>query len=123
MTRIADTSFLITLFDAKDARQRTAEGWASDAEPIEVPVEVLVETMGVVEARKGYEKARSLWQDLRRIPNVHFMDATSPEEIGEAYRTRRRPLTWVDVAVVFWARRKNAKVLAFDPDIDDELKD
>jgi predicted nucleic acid-binding protein len=122
MTRVADTSFLMALFDVLDQRQAQAQGWAADPEPIEVPSEVLAETLGVVHRRKGLPAAQHIWSQLIRLPHLTFVETTDVERIAEAFKAGAGRLSWVDAAVVAACRASDAKPLCFDPAIQRAVK-
>lgn len=112
--RVADTSFLIALFDEDDPRRARAMRWASDPEPIEVPSEVLAETLGVLHRRAGYAKAASVWQDLCGLPHVVFSETSDTEAAADEFLRARGKLSWVDAAVVARCRAEEAHPLCFD---------
>lgn len=117
MTRIADSSFLLTLFDFRDPRRVQALAWMADPDPVQVPVEVLGETLGLVHRRQGYEMTVTIWRDLRATPHVQFLQAASTEQTSAIFLEGRGKLSWVDAAVVAACRAASARPLCFDPDI------
>jgi predicted nucleic acid-binding protein len=117
MTRVADSSFIITLFDEDDARH--AEAWTRvrENEPIIVPAEVLTETIGVIHARRGYALAREVLAEFAKFPHVEFLetsegDVTESEFLGGGGR-----LSWVDAAVVARCKVTGASPLCYDDNI------
>lgn len=118
MTRVADSSFLITLFDADDPRQETAREQAERPDPILVPPAVLGETLGVVQARHGYELALGIWDQLGGVPQLSLLERSIPEPTSRVFEDAEGALSWVDAAVVAWCREEEAEPLAFDPDIE-----
>lgn len=118
MTRVADTSFVITFFDRDDPRHETARDLARDPEPIVVPPEVLGETLGVVHALHGYDLALGILDGLHGMPNLSLLEKASPMATGEVFRDAGT-LSWVDAAVVARCREEDADPLAFDPDIEE----
>jgi predicted nucleic acid-binding protein len=114
VTRIADTSFLITLFDHRDARHGTAKEHAGLPEPIQVPPEVLGETLGVIHRRRGYAVAIGVWDELRSLPHVELVSAANPDATSRCFREGNGKLSWVDAAVVARCRALGASPLAFD---------
>jgi predicted nucleic acid-binding protein len=117
VTRVADTSFLLMLFDHSDPRQGKAATWASDPEPIAVPAEVLGETLGVLHRRLGFAKADGVWRQLTTLPHVEFQETGDVEATAEVFARHKGKLSWVDAAVVAACTRLGAKPLAFDDDL------
>lgn len=115
--RVADTSFIMTLFDSTDPRQGEARSKVADTEPIIVPAEVLTETLGVVHARRGFAAANALWVDLGKIPHLEFLETAEGEETAHFFDGARGALTWVDAAVVARCIAEGAEPLCFDDDI------
>jgi predicted nucleic acid-binding protein len=122
LTRIADSSFLMAAFDRRDARRGKALEDLSSPETILVPIEVLGETLGVVQRRLGAQVARTLWSDLRTIKHVQFL-TTSEIEATAALFVESQKLSWVDAAVVHWCITKDAEPLSFDPEIVRRVKE
>lgn len=123
MTRVADTSFIITFFDRDDPRHEAARDLARDPEPIVVPPEVLGETLGVVHARHGYDLALGILDGLYGMPNLSLAGEAAPVAAGKVYREGEGPLSWVDAAVVARCRGDEAEPLAFDEDIREAAAD
>lgn len=118
MTRVADTSFLLVLFDERDVRRSSARARAADPEPIEVPPEVLGETIGVAHRRLGFAAARKILEALRSLPHLKFLSVTDPPRVAAVFEEAAGRLSWVDAAVVAYCRMHAARPLAFDPDIE-----
>lgn len=118
MVRVADTSFLLTLFDAGDPRRPTAKAWAADPEAIVVPPEVLGETLGVAHARQGYDTAAEILAWLQAKPHVVLVDDTDVAGVAPVFAGGRGRLSWVDAAVVVRCAAEDADPLCFDPDIE-----
>lgn len=117
MTRVADSSFLIALFDRKDARQDAARRLLREPEPIVIPVEVLGETLGVVHRRVGFEAAKAVWRALINTDNVEILETADVEAVTEAFHGAKGKLSWVDAAVVVTCRMESATPLCFDEHI------
>lgn len=122
LTRIADSSFLIACFDTDDPRSDEAFRALQDPVAIFVPAEVLGETLGVVQRRKGTKAARLILSNLKQIAHLRLMTEVDHEGTAAVYEASTR-LSWVDAAVVHWCRAKNAVPLAYDPDIERQGKD
>ncbi|MBI4392220.1 MAG: PIN domain-containing protein [Euryarchaeota archaeon] len=117
MTRVADTSFLITLFDERDPRHALACEIAEEPEPIVVPLEVLGETLGVVHLRRGFDVARAIWADLGKIPHMEFLETGEGAATAEIFAGANGALSWVDSAVVARCKMLGASPLCYDDDI------
>lgn len=118
MVRVADTSFLLALFDTRDPRRGKAKAWAADPEAIVVPPEVLGETLGVAHARHGYDAAAEVLAWLQGKPHVELVDDTDVAGVAPVFAEGRGRLSWVDAAVVVRCRAEDADPLCFDPDIE-----
>lgn len=117
MTRVADTSFLITLLDKKDTRRADALRWASDPEPILIPTEVLGEALGVLHRRAGYGTASAAWRAIIQLDNVELLETTEVELIADVFAREGGKLSWVDASVVVACETRAATALCFDEDI------
>lgn len=117
MTSVADSSFIITIFDRDDPRHGAARDLARDPEPILVPPEVLGETLGVVHARHGYDLELEVWQGLLAIPNLSVGEQAAPGRTGAVFEEAGGTLSWVDAAVVARCREEDAQPPALEPDI------
>lgn len=115
--RIADTSFLITLFDDDDDRQGSAWREAEEPDPIVVPPTVVGETLGVIHAREGFELARGIWEELQEIPHLQFLEESLQEPTAELFLNHGGALSWVDAAVVAWCDKHHVEPLEFDTGI------
>lgn len=118
MTRVADTSFLIALFDGSDPRLEQARRWARDPEPIEVLPEVAGETFGVIHRRKGFAFAQKILDGLRAIPHLRFREDSDVAAVEEIFRESAGTLSWVDSAVVAAVRYRGHRPLCFDAAIE-----
>ena len=122
LSRVADTSFLIACFDAADPRRDLAFKQLSDPAPIIVPPEVLTETLGVLMARKGYQVARGVWEDLVSLAHVSLQDSTDSQAIATLFLGGNTKLSWVDCSVVWNCRQRGFKALCFDPALEAAAK-
>lgn len=123
MTRVADTSFLMALFDGNDPRRADALGWLADPEPIQLLPEVAAETVGVTHKRFGFDPARRLWKTIRAKPHVTLVPNRPADEIARRFTADGGRLSWVDAAVVSQALAEDAHVLCFDRGIDAHLQE
>lgn len=118
MSRVADSSFLITLVDEGDPRQAQARELASDPSPLLVPPEVVGETLGVLHARAGYDRAQLVWETLGDLANLVHLGSTRMEEIAPIFEASEGALSWTDAAVVAHCLAEDAEPLCFDPAIE-----
>lgn len=118
MSRVADSSFLIAVYDRDDARRELALERLAGPVPIDVPPEVLGETLGVVHARAGFDAASATFEELGALGHVRFPDATDPSAVAEVFLEAEGALSWVDAAVVWRCRLEDAEPLCFDEEIE-----
>lgn len=121
MTRVADSTFIIALFDEKDSRTEQATKWAQEPETVELIPEVLGETLGAIHRRKGFRPALEIWHELRRIPHFRLVESTNMAKVSSVFGASKGKLTWVDAAVVARCRATGGKPLAFDDEISDAV--
>lgn len=115
--RVADTSALYALFNEADAHHRDARKAVADPEPIALPTEILVETIGVVEYRIGWDAAAAALEDLRRTPHLRLAERVDPDAVARVFLGSGGKLSLADAVVVQTCRALAAKPLAFDRDI------
>lgn len=118
MSRVADSSFLITLVDEGDPRQAQARELVSDPSPLLVPPEVVGETLGVLHARAGYERAQLVWEKLGDLANLVSLNSTRMEQIAPIFLDGGGDLSWTDAAVVAHCLVEDAEPLCFDEGIE-----
>lgn len=123
MSRIADTSYLIALVDEDDPRQQEARKLARDPSPLLVPPEVMGETLGVLHARAGFDRAQIMWEKLGDLANLVHLNTTPMEEIAPVFEAGDGALSWTDAAVVAHCRREDAEPLCYDAAIEDAVRD
>lgn len=123
MSRVADSSYLIALVDADDPRQGEARRLASNPSPLLVPPEVMGETLGVLHARAGYDRAQAMWDKLGDLANLVHLNTTRMEEIAPIFEAADGALSWTDAAVVAHCLREGAKPLCYDDDIEQAYRD
>lgn len=118
--RVADTSALFALYDASDSRHKEAIAAFRSAEPILVPHDIFVETMGVVARRHGFEAARDSGAHLRTLGHLEIQP--TPDDIWDdlqgaawrAFESSEGQLSHADAVVVAWCRKRHLKPLSFD---------
>lgn len=115
--RVGDTSALYALFDADDAHHAAATKAVSDTEPIAVPTEILVETVGLIQYRIGWDAAKAALEDLRRTPHLRLAERVDQDAVAAVFLGSRGKLSLADAVVVQTCRALAAKPLAFDREI------
>lgn len=123
MSRVADSSFLVALFDEDDHRHGSAWERAEDPDPVLVPPEVLTETLGVMQARYGHGVADGIWEGLGTIPTVVHLNSTRQENVAPVFREAGGALSWTDAAVVAHCLREDAEPLCFDDAIEETWRE
>lgn len=123
MSRVIDTSVVMTLFDEEDPRRDEVLDLLGLPEPILVPPEVVTETLGIVHARMGYEVSEAIWEDLGELGNIVFLNSTAQEHVGPIFQAGAGALSWTDAAVVAHCLREDAEPLCYDPDIEQAYRD
>jgi predicted nucleic acid-binding protein len=107
---------LYAFFVENDAHHGAAVEAVRAREPILVPVEILTETLGVLQLRHGFQFARSAGEFLRTLPHVEFAapDATMADASWALYLRGKGKVSHADSVVVAWCFREGAEPLAFD---------
>lgn len=119
MSRVIDTSVILTLFDEDDPRRPEALEALSNPTPTLVPPEVLTEALGVTHGRMGYERGHVIWEDLATLGNIVFLNSTAQERVGPIFEEANGALSWTDAAVVAHCLIEDAEPLCYDPAIDE----
>ena len=114
MPAVVDSSILIAAFDREDPRRGQARSLLGRHGQIEVPVEVLGETLGVVHRRRSFATAMQLWTQLQAIPSLVFSQRSDLGAVAAVFAEAKGELTWVDAAVVARSRAGGLVALAFD---------
>lgn len=112
--RVADTSFLFALHDRTDRFHDQAAESATEPGPIRLPVEVVAETLGLMHRRHGFVHALQALRSWRRASHILFETEGAPGPTHDVFEAADGRLTWVDAAVVAWARARGASALTFD---------
>lgn len=113
MTQVADTSLLVALFDATDARHADARAALGSAAPAIVPTEILVETLGVLKVKAGRPAAVAALDGLVRLPNVTWSERCDFQGALRLYR-RFPSLSFPDAIVVQECIARGADPLTYD---------
>lgn len=117
MARIADTSVLYALFDADDEHHERARADVSDPTPIQVPSEILVETVNLIEDRSSWSTANRALGRLLERPHVGVCDPVPMDGVIEVFDRGEGELSLADAIVVQTCRIHGADPLAYDADI------
>lgn len=117
--RLADSSFLLALFLSGDRNFAAADREAAKPEPILVLSEVLGETLGVLQKRKGIDFARLVKQWIEGKPHFQFaFTQRSHFDAGSRiFMKAPERLNYVDAIVTAWAVASSATVLTYDEDL------
>jgi predicted nucleic acid-binding protein len=110
---VADTSFLIAIFDSSDARQPQAREAFQQAAIVVVPTEILVETLGVLKVKVGRRAASEVLEHLLRLPNITWSECCDFLGALAHYRDDAR-LSFPDAIVVQECISRPARILTFD---------
>jgi predicted nucleic acid-binding protein len=115
MTHVADTSFLVAVFDEKDRRQAEARKAFAAADRVLIPTEILVETLGVLQRKSGDQAARAALEGLVGIPNVRWGETCNFTASSRIFR-QERGLSFADAIVVEQCIATGWLPLSFDED-------
>jgi predicted nucleic acid-binding protein len=115
--RVADTSALYALFAADDAHHEAARAAFANAQPILLPAEILVETLGLIAHRSGRKMAHEAARFLRQLPHVEIQP--TPDEPwddiqGAAWSAFEAGLPYPEAIVAAWCRKRGLASLTFD---------
>ncbi len=116
--KVLDTSYLVSLFLARDTNHQKAEGLAQKNldEQLLLPEPILHETMTVILYLAGIEKCREVYDRLvhnKQIEVVRFTRDES-EELARMFLGQRTKLSFQDVSVVYLSKKSKSRALAFD---------
>lgn len=117
--RIADTSFLIALFNSGDRYHAQARKEAAEPDPIAIPTEVMAETLGVLQRRKGIDFARLAKDaiDQKSHFRVTFTQEAHYAEASRLFSDADERINFVDSIVVAWSLLERSPILSFDEDL------
>lgn len=115
--RVADTSALYAVFNKGDQHHGKALEALAEPEPIAVPMEILVETIELIEYRQSWAVAKAALEDLRRTPHVRIAERVDVDAVIAVFTASKGRLSLADAVVVQTCRALAAKPFAFDRDI------
>lgn len=117
--RLADSSFLLALFLSGDRNFAAADREAARPEAILVVSEVLAETLGVLQKRKGIDFARLVKQWMEGKPHFQFVftQRSHFDLASRIFVKAPERLNYVDSVIVAWAVASSASVLTYDEDL------
>ena len=111
--RVADASFLVAALNESDALHEMAMEKLGEAEPIVIPHEVLVETLGVLRAKIGRNNDAAILASLRGLPHLELR-ATVDLAPAAALLARFPRLGLVDCIAIRHAIVEGAQLVTFD---------
>lgn len=112
---VADTSFIIAVFDSSDARHQKARQALDQAAQVIIPTEILVETLGVLKMKASRRAATEALEALLRLPNVTWSECCDFQGSITIYRDRPA-LSFPDSVVVRECLARRARLLSYDED-------
>lgn len=121
MTRVADTNVLYALFDEDDAHHDGARDLVADPEPVEIPREVLVETVDLIAYRATFAAASRALVWLLERGNLRVAEPVHVPAVRDLYEEARGKLSLADAVVVQTCRALGAQPLAYDQEIVDRV--
>ena len=110
---VADTSFLIAIFDSSDPRQTKARQDFENAGAVVIPTEILVETLGVLKVKASRRAASGALEKLLRLSNVTWSECCDFQGALAIYRNHTA-LSFPDAIVVRECIARRASILTFD---------
>lgn len=110
---VADTSFLIAVFDSSDPRRSKAREELDKAARVVIPTEILVETLGVLKVKASRRAAIDALEKLLRLPNVTWSECCDFQGTLAIYRSHPA-LSFPDAVVVRECITRGARLLSFD---------
>lgn len=110
---VADTSFLIAVFDSSDPRQAKAREDLEKAAPVVIPTEILVETLGVLKVKASRRAATLALEKLLQLQNVTWSECCDFQGTLAIYRSIPA-LSFPDAVVVRECIARGVPPLTFD---------
>ncbi|MFQ5909724.1 MAG: PIN domain-containing protein [Thermoplasmata archaeon] len=119
--RVADTSALYALFSEEDRFHKRALEDMSAPDPVAIPSEILVETIGLLAYRFGPSAGRKALDSLLQLPHVSIAEKVELSAVKEVH-DRAKGMSLADAFVVQTCVALGADVLAYDKRIVAELR-
>ncbi len=117
MPRVADTSALYAVFDSDDKHHDEARETLGDPTPVEIPSEILVETVNLLEYRFTWENACRALESLLSKPHVSVAAGVPFAGVREVFQAAQGTLSLADAVVVQTARALGAEAWTYDGEI------
>jgi predicted nucleic acid-binding protein len=117
--RIADTSFLYSLFSETDEHHTKAVAEAGKTRALSIPPEILSETISLIHRRQGFQAAMLAGEWIRSQAGIEICAAPRPiiENTWKIFAAGNGRLSYPDSAVIAQCRALNARPLTFDETI------
>lgn len=113
MTRVVDTSVLIAALNEDDVHHERAMEALADNDPLQLPAEILVETVDLVAYRHGKGAAVKAAALIRALPHVRMAEKPDIDAVLAVHR-EHKALSLADAVVVQTCRALGCRPLTFD---------
>lgn len=121
---VADSSALFALVDRDDPHHQRAVQEARRQRPFVVPSEILVETLGLLQWRRGRQAAVEFLRSLRAMPHARIAGSRQAiVDLAVNAALKPGPLSFADWIVVHACRSSGSQPWTFDDDIRRAVKD
>lgn len=115
---VADSSALFALIDGEDPHHAKATAEARRQRPFTVPSEIVVETMALLQWRRGRAASLAFLEMLRGMPHARVAATRfAIVEQSVASTMLAGPLSYPDWIIVHTCRATGAQPWTFDDDI------
>lgn len=110
---VADSSFLVALFDKRDTHHQDARRRFTSAEHVIITTEILVETLGVLKTKAGRKTAATALEKLLQVENVGWEETC---DLMAAYRIYHKKNTnsLTDAMAIQHCLRLDTELLTYD---------
>ncbi|HLE47995.1 MAG TPA: PIN domain-containing protein [Candidatus Thermoplasmatota archaeon] len=114
--RIADSSFLLALFNDQDRFHGDAQRLAQSPETVLVPAETWCETVGVLHRRGRFAESLKIRAWILSRPNYSLVHSGEREHrlAWSVYEEQGGKVSLTDAVGVAWAKLESAALLSFD---------
>lgn len=117
MPRVADTSALYAVFDSDDKHHDEAREILGDPTPVEIPSEILVETVNLLGYRFTWENACRALESLLAKPHISVAQPIPFGGVREVFQAAQGTLSLADAVVVQTVRALGAEAWTYDGEI------